>query len=165
MDNLVDGLDVDKGATARISISSNLFILPTDILFKILLRAGSIGLIEGIGPNTMFVGIKCLLFVDNTLLFCMGVKGSILAIKALLLAFEGASNLRINFHKSLTIRMNLEDEEATSSANMVNCKKGVLPLTYLGLPLLDKKIFKNCWLPLLERIHSRLASWKGKMLC
>ena len=98
------------------------------------------------------------------LLFCVGKKVSPFAAKAILLAFEGTSDLRINLYKSLIICLNMQDFEASLFASWLNCKKGELPISYLGLSLCDQKPPKHCWLPLLGKVNFKLASWKGKHL-
>ena len=46
-------------------------------------------------------------FVDDTLIFYVTKKKSVLVAKVILLDFEGASWLKINFHKSSIIYNNL----------------------------------------------------------
>lgn len=60
--------------------------------------------------------------------------------KAILLAFKKALELIFNFQKSKILCIGMEDEEASNLATMMNCKKGSLLFTYLGLPLYGKKI-------------------------
>ena len=96
--------------------------------------------------------------MDDAILFCTGKKLSVIAAKAILLTFEGASGLRINFHKSSMVCINMLDAEGESFALLMNCKRGVFPFTYLGLPLYGQKMPKYCWLPLLEKLCSRLAT-------
>lgn len=59
----------------------------------------ALNLIKEIRPNPVFTRIKRLLFADDTLLFYAGLRESILTVKVLLLAFEDASCLWINFYK------------------------------------------------------------------
>lgn len=42
--------------------------------------------------------------------------------------------------------------------------KGLLPITYLGLPLKSGVLKRNDWSKLTERIGYRLDGWKGKTL-
>jgi hypothetical protein len=43
--------------------------------------------------------------------------------------------MRINFHKSECIPMNVGDEEGHEIAHLLNCPIGAFPLKYLGIPL------------------------------
>ncbi|GAV92862.1 LOW QUALITY PROTEIN: zf-RVT domain-containing protein, partial [Cephalotus follicularis] len=47
---------------------------------------------------------------------------------------------------------------------MVQFSEGVLPVTYLGLPLITKRLTKNDCNPLVERIMARASSWVSKSL-
>ena len=47
---------------------------------------------------------------------------------------------------------------------MAKLQVGSLPLTYLRLLLHHQKLPKQCWPPLIERMSSKLAAWKGKFL-
>ena len=45
-----------------------------------------------------------------------------------------------------------------------NLSKGFLSFTYLGVPLFKNRPKKEFLLPIIDRIKSKLASWKGKAL-
>jgi hypothetical protein len=50
------------------------------------------------------------------------------------------SGLKINFTKSELISLNISTQEGQQYANILGCKVGTLPLTYLGTPLHWKKL-------------------------
>lgn len=108
--NLGDRINANKGRDKVILLSPSLFILVVDILAKILRRAGSLGLIEGIESQKDYVIFwACNLYIDDTLLFYVAKMGSVLSIKGILLAFEGASGLKINIYKSTIIYLNADE--------------------------------------------------------
>lgn len=109
------------------------------MLAKLLKRDGSLGLIEGIGDTKVFQGIKGLQLVDDTLLFCVGENQSLVAAKALSLTFKSALGLKINLHKSTIFCLN---GEADTFVSLMNYKRSSLHISYLGLPLCDKKLPK-----------------------
>ena len=41
---------------------------------------------------------------------------------------------------------------------------GQLPVRYLGLPLLTKRMTVNDYMPLVEKIRKRMSSWTGRFL-
>ena len=49
-------------------------------------------------------------------------------------------------------------------ADAFQCKRAVLLVTYLGLPLGAKTRLKSLWNPILSRAEKRLAPWKRKFL-
>ncbi|XP_071679612.1 uncharacterized mitochondrial protein AtMg00310-like [Lolium perenne] len=74
------------------------------------------------------------------------------------------SGLRINFHKSEVMVLGTTDQEKQSIANMLNCKLGSFPFTYLGLPIGDKTITAVDWGPLTLRVGRRADPWMGKFM-
>jgi hypothetical protein len=51
--------------------------------------------------------------------------------------------MRINFHKSELIPMNVELEEVHSLAHLFSCPVGTLPIKYLGVPLHYEKFSRE----------------------
>ena len=43
--------------------------------------------------------------------------------------------MRINFHKSEFVLMNLNEEQSHGIGHLFGCPEGVLPMKYLGVPL------------------------------
>jgi hypothetical protein len=85
-------------------------------------------------------------------------------LKFLLLCFENMSGLRINFHKSEVMVLGSTDLEQEAIANLLNCKKGSFPFTYLGLPISDRAIKASDWGPLTTRVGRRADPWMGKFM-
>jgi hypothetical protein len=54
------------------------------------------------------------------------------AFKLLMQGFENMSGLKINYTKSELIPLNISHQEGIQLANMLGCKLGSLPITYLG---------------------------------
>lgn len=48
--------------------------------------------------------------------------------------------------------------------NILQCQQGNFPFTYLGLPLLDRKIPKTTYLPLINKLSKRLIGWAASNL-
>jgi hypothetical protein len=86
------------------------------------------------------------------------------ALKLLLQGFENMSGLRINYTKSELIPLNISQQEGTTLANILGCKVGKLPITYLGTPLHWKKLNKNDWNFLINKIEKKITLWKEKLL-
>ena len=56
-------------------------------------------------------------------------------LKVILLWFEQIPGMRVNFHKSELIPMNLSDMETHDLSHFFACPVGSLPIKYLGIPL------------------------------
>ncbi|GAB4825999.1 hypothetical protein Ancab_040347 [Ancistrocladus abbreviatus] len=78
--------------------------------------------------------------------------------------FELASGLKINFHKSSLMGVNVPECWLNAAAEILNCRIGIMPFKYLGLPVGALTGRKQTWNPLIKKVRGRLAAWKGKLL-
>lgn len=129
---------------ARYLLSPALFILVADVLYKLFKNVGSLGIIHGISHVEAFQSITSLHFTDDTLIFYAAEKENLIATKAILLDFEGTYGLKINFHKSTVMGLNMKEREVDYLVSLLNCYRLSLPISYLGLPLHDRKLPKYC---------------------
>jgi len=97
-------------------------------------KGKNLGLIEGLG-NVEFNFIK-LQFASDSLLFY--VNNNVINLKLLIYLFKNMNGLRINFHKSVALRINGIAHQNLEVVCMFNCKEGSFPLTYQGLSLRAK---------------------------
>jgi hypothetical protein len=85
-------------------------------------------------------------------------------MKWILTHFEKMSGMRINYHKSKLIPMNLEDHEKQGMLEVFGCPEGAFPIKYLGIPLHHQKLKREDIQPLVDKILKRIAGWRGKLL-
>lgn len=78
-------------------------------------------------------------------------------MNAIMICFEIVSGLKVNFSKSELIGVGLDEEQVGPLANLMGCKVGALPASYLGLPLCVGKIPLSLWNPVIERVEWKLA--------
>lgn len=78
--------------------------------------------------------------------------------------FEQVSEMRINFHESELIPMNLDPAEAHELAHILSCPFGNFPIRYLGVPLHFDKLSREDIQPLVDKILKKVAGWRGKLL-
>ena len=74
------------------------------------------------------------------------------------------SGLNINFNKSCLLGVCLEQHNLKEWTDMISCKIGVFPSTYLGLPLRAKENSIKMWEPIVEKLGRRLVGWKSNLL-
>ena len=74
-------------------------------------------------------------YADDTILVMPACLQQALTMKGILIDYASSIGLRINFHKSTLIPINLFADAATTFANLFGCSVGSMPFTYLGLPL------------------------------
>jgi len=85
-------------------------------------------------------------------------------MRAALMLFESLSGLKVNFLKSQLVGVNVERLWLSEAARVLNCRVSALPFVYLGLPI-GGNVRRLCfWVPLIDRIKSRLSGWKSKHL-
>jgi len=70
--------------------------------------------------------------------------------------FEQLSGMRVNFHKSEILTMNLEEEESKEICSIFNCPAGSFPLKYLGAPLHFEKLTREELQPLVDKLLHRI---------
>jgi hypothetical protein len=77
-------------------------------------------------------------------------------LKGIFHSFSLATGLKINFHKSCLLPINLDTVKTGQLAIVFGCQLGTFPFTYLGLPMgLTKPKVKE-YLPLITKIERRL---------
>ena len=83
----------------------------------------------------------------------------ILHIRLLLLCFQAVIGLKVNMQKSeMTPIREVDDVHAL--AEILGCRVGTLPMSYLGMPLGASHNSPSIWNPILEKIERKLAGWK-----
>jgi hypothetical protein len=85
-------------------------------------------------------------------------------LKWILTCFEQISELRINFHKSELIPINIGIEELQPFIDIFQCELGAFPIKYLGIPLHYDRLSREDLKPFMESILRRITGWRGKLL-
>lgn len=127
-------------------------------------RAHEQNFTKGVKIGRKEVVISHLQFVDDSIIFCEANMEQLVSIKRGLRCFELLSGLRINYHKSVLCGYGVGNEVLSTMADLLNCKVQGLPLKFLGLPLGANLGKKSTWKPILEKVKSRLAGWKRRLL-
>jgi hypothetical protein len=85
-------------------------------------------------------------------------------IKLILLCSEDMSGLKINFSKSEVVVVGKPTGERERIANMLNCKLTSFPISYLRLPVSDKRLQVSDWEFLTGKVGHRVDPWQGLFL-
>ncbi|GLT98279.1 hypothetical protein SLE2022_157910 [Rubroshorea leprosula] len=144
-------------------LSPYLFIIVAEGLHALLAEAERKNLFKGVTTSTN-APISHLQFADDTVLLSEASVSSIRAIKFIMRWFEIMLGLKINFSKSILYGVNVDNQWIDMAAQILNCKHGSLPFTYLGLPVGGNPHRISFWKPMIEKFRSKLASWKGRLL-
>jgi hypothetical protein len=121
-------------------------------------------LISGLCPNFLPGGIASLQYADDTLLFLKNDPRVALNLRWILTCFEQISRMRVNFHKSELIPINMDVTETQPFLDIFQCVMGRFPVKYLGIRLHHDRLRRDDLQPLIENILKRITGWRGKLL-
>ncbi|GAU48380.1 hypothetical protein TSUD_118070, partial [Trifolium subterraneum] len=146
-------------------LSPFLFLLAAEGLNVLIEAAVACNLFTGysIGERDP-VSVSHLQFANDTLL--MGVKSwvNVRALRAVLVLFETMSDLKVNFHKSMMVGVNIPESWLGEAASALCCKVGKIPFLYLGLSIGGDPRRLSFWEPVLAHLKNRLSGWKSRFL-
>ena len=111
-----------------------IFVLAADLLQAAINDAFARGLIELPLPRDN-VDFPVVQYADDTILVMRACTDQATRMKGILEDYAAAVGLKINFHKSTLIPVNIDHQRASGLAGVFGCTVGSLPFTYLGLPM------------------------------
>jgi hypothetical protein len=149
-----------KGLRQGDPLSPLLFNFVGDVLNRMLWKAAR-GLIAGLLQQFRPGGIVALQYADDTLLFSSDEPTLLKNMKGILMLFERVSGMRINFHKSEVIPLNMEEDMCHEIAHPLNCPLGSLPFKYIGVPLHFDRLKREDIQPLIDKMIKRLLVGGG----
>jgi hypothetical protein len=97
-------------------------------------------------------------YADDTLLILLAEMDQVLALKEILHKFYVSTGLKVNYHKSCMVPINVPGEAMHQLANAFGCQVATLPFTYLGLPLGTTKPKIQHFSPIVIRLERKLTS-------
>lgn len=145
-------------------ISPLLFDLGVDALDAVLCRTKAVGHIQGVVPHLIPEGVSHLQYADDTIIMIQNNELGIANLKLLLICFELLSGLKINLHKSEVFVMGVSPQEQARVANLLNCKQGAFPFTYLGFAMHERKLSIADMEPLVRAVGKRVEPWQGRFM-
>ncbi|KAL7594350.1 uncharacterized protein LOC111895781 [Lactuca sativa] len=108
--------------------------------------------------------ISHLFYVDEALFVGEWSRSNLKNLARILKCFHVSAGLRVNFHKSKVFGVGASNTETAQWVHILGCEAGVLPFTYLGVPVgANMNLIKN-WNPIIEKFRNKLSRWKAKTL-
>ena len=164
---MINGFSADffgssRGLRQGDPLSPLLFLIMMEVFSRMLRRVEGASLICGFNLEGRRDGgerVSHLLFADDTILFCDADVEQILHIRLLLLSFQAVTGLKVNVHKSEMVPIE-EVVDVHALAEILGCRVGTLPMSYLGMLLGASRNSPSIWNPILEKIERKLAGWK-----
>ncbi|KAJ3690480.1 hypothetical protein LUZ61_019644 [Rhynchospora tenuis] len=141
-------------------LSPYLFILAMDFLARWLSKLVEVGAF--FPPFTSLK--RCLLYADDALFFLQPSLQQCQLLQIILHGFQALSGLTVNPHKFDLLFTFADSHLLSLLSSELGCDSANFPITYLGLPLSDKKLGKSAYGPLIGKFASRLAGWSGALL-
>jgi hypothetical protein len=153
-----------KGVRQGDPLAPLLFNTVVDVFTRMLVKGVNAGLIRGLCSNLIPGGVVSLQYADDTLLFLENDREVAVNFKWILTCFEQLSGMRINYHKSELIGINIDSVDMNPFLGIFQCVEGHFPIKYLGLPLHFEKLKREELQPLVDSLLKRLSGWRGKLL-
>jgi len=155
-------INVYRGLKQGDPLAPFLFLLVTDGFNGLMTNAVNRNLFTGFEVKRGGLVVSHLQYVDGTLCIGEPTVENLWLLKAVLRGLEMASGLKVNFHKSSLIGVNVQREFIEAACRFLHCREGVVPFKYLGLPVGVNSRSLSTWEPMLEQLKKRLNSWGNK---
>ena len=151
-----------KGIRQGDPLSPYLFVLAMECLSRLLRSRYEAGVI-GYHPRTEELMISHLMFADDVMIFFDGTSNSLHGISECLDDFASWSGLHMNTTKTELFTSGIDQTETTAITSY-GFPSGQLPIRYLGLPLMSRKLKISEYTPLMTKLTARFQSWSVKLL-
>ncbi|MCH96040.1 RNA-directed DNA polymerase (Reverse transcriptase), partial [Trifolium medium] len=157
-------INIQRGLKQGDPLAPFLFLLVAEGFAGLMRSAVDKNLFKGFGVGSEGLVVSHLQYADDTLCIGEATMDNLWALKAILRGFELASGLKVNFWKSCLIGVNVTTHFMDMACNFLNCKQGVIPFGYLGLPVGANPRRCATWDPLIEKLRRRLSSWRNRFV-
>ncbi|XP_039028840.1 uncharacterized protein LOC120162837 [Hibiscus syriacus] len=134
-----------------------------NVLSNILNNAATRGIFS-FHPKCHKIGLTHLSIADDLLIFCKGNHESVMGVITALDCFYEYSGLKLNASKCEIFTAGISAHNLDSINNYSGFKHGRLPVRYLGVPLVTRKLTDKDCRALLDNIKSRLHQWSRKKM-
>ncbi|KAG7592735.1 Reverse transcriptase domain [Arabidopsis thaliana x Arabidopsis arenosa] len=118
----------------------------------------------GFHPKCKNIGLTHLSFADDLMVLSDGKVRSIEGIVEVFDKFAACSGLKISMEKSTVYLAGVTDSSHQAIVDRFPFEVGTLPVRYLGLPLVTKRLSSADYLPLIEQIKKKIGSWTARFL-
>ncbi|XP_048611796.1 uncharacterized protein LOC125586052 [Brassica napus] len=143
-------------------LSPYLFVLAMEVFAQMLNRNFDEATI-GYHPQASDPSVTHPAFADDIMVFLDGQYGSLQQITWTLDSFSTWSGLTMNRDKTELFVAGMSQTEVTDMTSL-GFSLGSLPVRYLGLPLMHRKLRICDYRPLLDQLKRRCSSWSSRAL-
>jgi hypothetical protein len=146
-------------------LSPLLFIITADLLQCFINKAANMGVFSAPLERDNIPDFSIIQYTNDTLIIMKASQRDLFCLKGILHSFSLATRLKIYFHKSCLLSINLDTIKTGQLAEVFGCQVGALPFIYLGLPMDFTKTKIKDYLSLISKIERRLnatSTWLAK---
>lgn len=145
-------------------LSPLLFCIAEDVLSRVISHIVQTGDLLPIASPKGFQMPSHVLYADDILIFCRGTRENVQNISNLFSVYGDAPGQLISLAKCKYYAGNIPPSRIQMLAFILGFSASCLPFTYLGVPIFKVKPKRNHLQPIVDRIKTQLASWKGSLL-
>jgi hypothetical protein len=151
-----------RGLRQSDPLSPMLFIIVMDVLNSLISKASERGLLQPIFRRGN--GQRMSLYADDVVMFLQPHRDELSLVKEIIKIFGAASGLVTNIRKSSVTPIRCQDQDMEVVQTTLPCNMVEFHWKYLGLPLSVKKLSKNDFLALIDKIADYLPGWKAALM-
>ncbi|XP_048491639.1 uncharacterized protein LOC104900847 [Beta vulgaris subsp. vulgaris] len=119
----------------------------------------------GVSIGKSGVKVHFLTFADDTMIFAKANKDSCVLIKSILDKYCSMSGQLVNFNKSaFQCTANVSDSEIEVFQEILNMDYSSSLDSYLGCPIIDRRVTKETFMPIVNKVQAQLPKWKANSL-
>ncbi|GKA26341.1 putative RNA-directed DNA polymerase [Tanacetum coccineum] len=155
---------MERGIRQGDPLSPFLYLIAAEGLNITIREAVSNGIFKGVSVGRDETPISHLQYADDTLIFGDWNMSNAKNIMRIMECIKLSSGLKINPNKTKVYGIGVGIEEVTSLAQRMRCAAGLLPFTYLGLPVGCSMKRVSTWNVVVEKFKKRLDKWKAKTI-
>ncbi|XP_056848880.1 uncharacterized protein LOC108820129 [Raphanus sativus] len=142
-----------RGLRQGCSLSPYLFVLCMNVLSHKIDKAAQDRKFN-FHPCCKALSLTHLCFADDLMIFVEGTKASVEGVLSVFESFKSWSGLSISIEKSTVYMAGVEDDEKGRILMNFPFAEGILPVRYLGLPLMTKSMRRQDYMPLIEKVRA-----------
>jgi hypothetical protein len=143
-------------------LSPMLFIIVMDVLNSLISKASERRLLQPILRRG--IGQWISIYADGVVMFLQPHKDELSMVKEILRIFWAASGLVTNIRKSSVTPIRCQDQDLQIVQDTLPCSIVNFPCRYLGFPLSVRKLSKNDFQLLIDKIAHYLPGWKAGLM-
>nr|KAJ0214448.1 hypothetical protein LSAT_V11C400195850 [Lactuca sativa] len=155
---------MERGVRQGDPLSPFLFNIAAEGLHITMKEAEEKGIFKGLQLPNHGPIISHLQYADDVIFMGSWSSENIKNLIRILRCFELPSGLKINMSKSRLFGFGVQNYELEMVARSFNFLIGLLPFTYLGLPVGASMTRVSLWKPIIDNFQVKLSRWKASTL-